>query len=384
MRVISQEKRLFAIGFFFSFCIALAAYVNASYLKTFLTTESVGLVYSATALLTIVVLYFFEYLGGRYGVQKTLVASLVISGVSALLLSQQTTQAVLIVMFILMQVGLVITKFSTDILLETHKNTGEGEGTLRGAYLAITNLSWIIAAFTGGYIASINPQYIYGINSVVYITLAVVTLFVISQTKKDVFLGTSILEKIQFTLSEKNTKKIVISEFVLQVFYTIMVIFSPLYLREVSGFGYTEIGLIFSIMLVPFAVLQYPLGKIADRKYGEKEMMIASYVILALSVITFASIEKHTFLSAAIILFMSRVGACTLEVMNDTYFFTTTKDYKKTLPILKGMAPLALLLFGTIGSTVATLYSYQTLFVGLALFIILVSFINIYNLKDTK
>lgn len=384
MRVISQEKRLFAIGFFFSFCIALAAYVNASYLKTFLSTESVGMVYSATALLTIFILYFFEHIGGKYGVQKTLVASLVISGVSALLLSQQTTQPILIVMFVLMQVGLVITKFSTDILLETHKNSGEGEGTLRGAYLAITNLGWIIAAFTGGYIASINPQYIYGINSVVYITLAVVTLFVISQTKKDVFMGTSILEKIRFTISEKNTKKIVISEFVLQTFYAIMVIFSPLYLREVSGFGYTEIGLIFSIMLVPFAVLQYPLGKIADRKYGEKEMMIVSYIILALSVFTFASIEKHTFFSAAVILFISRIGACTLEVMNDTYFFTTTQDYKKTLPILKGMAPLALLLFGTIGSTIATFYSYQTVFISLSVFIVLVSFINIYNLKDTK
>jgi MFS family permease len=380
----TQERRLFHIGFFFSFCIALAAYVNASYLKNYLSTESVGLVYSATALLTIFVLYFFEYIGGRFGVQKTLVASLILSGLSALFLSQQTHQIILVSVFILMQVGLVITKFSADILLETHKNAGEGEGSLRGAYLAITNFSWIVAAFVGGYIASINPQYIYGINSAVYITLAVVTLFTISQTKKDIFQGTSIFEKIRFTVSEINTKKVVISEFVLQTFYTIMVIFSPLYLREISGFNYTQIGLIFSIMLIPFALLQYPLGKIADRRYGEKEMMLVSYVILALSVFAFAIIEKHTFFSAALILFLSRIGACTLEVMNDTYFFTTTKDYKKTLPILKGMAPLSLLLFGIIGSTIATLFSYQTLFISLSIFIVLVSFINIYKLKDTR
>ncbi len=137
-------------------------------------------------------------------------------------------------------------------------------------------------------------------------------------------------------------------------------------------------------MLVPFALFQYPLGKLADKKYGEKEMMIASYVILAGSVFAFAMIKNHTFLSAAIILFISRIGACTLEVMNDTYFFSTTKDYSKTIPILKGMAPFSLLLFGTIGSTVITFFSYQVLFIGLAVFILVVSLANIYNLKDTR
>jgi MFS family permease len=381
---ISQEKRLFGVGFIYSFCIALAAYVNASYLKLFLNTESVGLVYSATALLTILVLYFFEHLGGKYGVQKTLISSLIIASISALMMFILDIPYLIIISFIIMQVSLVITKFSTDVLLETHKNTNIGEGALRGAYLAITNFSWIIAAFIGGYIASINPKYIYGINSFVYITLSIIVLFIISQTKKDIINKSSIFEKLKIMWEEKNTRHVIVSEFILQTFYTVMIIFSPLYLREILGFSYKEIGIMFSIMLIPFAVLQYPLGKLADEKYGEKEMMAISYVVISLAVYLFITTRQHTFFTITAILFLSRIGACTLEVMNDTYFFTVSKEYKKTLPVLKGMAPFALLLFGTIGSTIITFYSYKILFLGLSVFVVVLGLANIYKMKDTK
>ncbi len=149
-------------------------------------------------------------------------------------------------------------------------------------------------------------------------------------------------------------------------------------------FSFTQIGIIFAIMLIPFVVLQYPLGKIADSKIGEKELIIASYIIIAVSVFLFASIKQHTIYSAAILLLCTRIGACTLEVMNDAFFFSTTHEYKKTIPVFKGMAPVSLLVFGTIGSIVLRFYSYQTLFIGLALFVLFVGLTNIYDLKDTK
>jgi DHA1 family tetracycline resistance protein-like MFS transporter len=381
---ITQERRLFAIGFFFSFCIALAAYLNASYLRLFLSVETVGYVYSATALLTILVLYFFDDLGGRFGVQKTLVVSLIIAGLSALSLATQANHYIIMLSFMIMQISLVITKFSTDILVQTHKNANEGEGTLRGAYLAITNLSWIVAAFLGGFIATLNPQYIYGINSVLYIVLAIVSLFIISQTQKDIFTQTSIFEKIRYTMKEIGTRKIIVSEFILQTFYSVMLIFTPLYLHSELGFSFAQIGVIFSIMLFPFALLQYPLGRIADKKIGEKELLIGSYIMIFVSVFIFAITKNHTVYSVAILLFFTRVGACTLEVMNDTYFFNITQEYKKTIPIFKGMAPLSLLVFGTLGGIILQFSSYKMLFIGLAVYVLLVGLTNIYDLKDTK
>lgn len=381
---ITQENRLFIIGFFFSFCIALAAYLNASYLKQFITVEQVGFVYSITAFLTIVLLYFFEYLGGKYGVQKTLVASLVIAGLASLSLATQVRVPFIVISFIMMQMSLVITKFSTDILVETHKNTGEGEGTLRGAYLAITNMSWIVAAFLGGFIATANPQYIYGINSFIYITIALVSLFVISETQKDFFTQSTLFEKMRYTLKEIGTRKIIVSEFVLQTFYTIMIIFTPLYLHETLDFSLATIGVIFSIMLIPFAVLQYPIGRIADKFLGEKELIILSYLTIFGSVLTFALVKNPSVYFVALILFITRIGACTLEVMNDTYFFSSTKEYTKSIPIFKGMAPFALLVFGTVGAIILQFSSYQTLFTLLAIFVLLVGLTNIYDLKDTK
>lgn len=378
-----QEKILFTISFFFSFCIALAAYVNASFLKLSATTQTVGYIYAATACVTLFVLYLFEKVSHRYSIKKVLIGSLFSAGIHSLLLFTEQGLFIGVYAFIMMQTSLVLAKISTDLLVETHK-TNVSEGTLRGAFLSITNFGWVFAAGLGGLIASVNPKYIYSINGFLYIALAYFSYILIVHIQKDILPASSIKEKIILLKKEVATRKIIISEFLLQLFYATMVVFSPIFLHEVHGFSYTKIGFIFSIMLLPFVLLQYPLGKIADKKYGEKELLIVGFLLITLSLLLFATVKQHSFASAAIILFISRMGAATIEVMNDTYFYTVTKEYKKLINLLKAMAPLAVLLVGACASFFIKYGSYKILFIVLGILLGATSMLNLYRLKDTK
>jgi MFS family permease len=91
------------------------------------------------------------------------------------------------------------------------------------------------------------------------------------------------------------------------------------------NFGWDKIGIIFSIMLIPFVILDFPLGKLSD-KIGEKKMLIAGFLIIILSVLVIPLITDSKLWIWALILFATRIGAATIEVMNESYFFKTINE----------------------------------------------------------
>ena len=109
--------------------------------------------------------------------------------------------------------------------------------------------------------------------------------------------------------------------FLLQFFFTWMVIYTPIYLHQYIGFSWREIGIIFSIMLLPFVILEIPLGRLADTRYGEKEMLAIGFIVMAVSTGLVSFIPVKDMALWIVLLFLTRVGASTVEVMSETYFF---------------------------------------------------------------
>ena len=108
--------------------------------------------------------------------------------------------------------------------------------------------------------------------------------------------------------------------FVLEFFYALMVIYTPIYLRDL-GYSWENIGWIFTAMLIPFVVLQYPMGILADKKTGEKEFLIVALFIMACSTFAIYFIGTGTAAVWAAILFATRIGAALIEILRDSYFF---------------------------------------------------------------
>jgi MFS family permease len=100
-----------------------------------------------------------------------------------------------------------------------------------------------------------------------------------------------------------------------------MTIYTPIYLHTNLGLPWSSIGIIFSIMLLPFVFVQFPAGKLADAILGEKEILSVGFIIMALATTTIFFIDSKSILVWALILLGTRVGAALVEIMCDVYFF---------------------------------------------------------------
>jgi len=137
-----------------------------------------------------------------------------------------------------------------------------------------------------------------------------------------------IKETITSFLQDKNLYNIFSAQFLLQLFYAFMSIYTPLYLQQL-GFTWSEIGVMFSIMLLPFVLIEIPVGTLEDKKYGEKEFLTIGFIVLGISTLCISFITTKSFFIWTSILFITRIGAALVEISTDTYFFKKV-DQQKT------------------------------------------------------
>jgi MFS-type transporter involved in bile tolerance (Atg22 family) len=68
-------------------------------------------------------------------------------------------------------------------------------------------------------------------------------------------------------------------------------------------------------------ILQYPVGVLADKKLGEKEMLIFGILIMGISAGSIFFIETNSVLVWGGMLFITRIGASMVEILRDSYFY---------------------------------------------------------------
>jgi MFS family permease len=123
-----------------------------------------------------------------------------------------------------------------------------------------------------------------------------------------------------------------------------MIIYMPIYLHQYLGFSWEKIGLIFTIMLIPFVLVDYPLGRWSD-KIGEKKILAAGFIIISLFTIIIFFIKTESALVWALVLFATRIGAAIVEVMNESYFFKEIRPSDAGLiSFFRNMIPLGFII----------------------------------------
>ena len=149
-------------------------------------------------------------------------------------------------------------------------------------------------------------------------------------------------------LKNKNLSRAYGLNLLLQLFYSWMIIYTPIYLSAHLGFSWREIGIIFAIMLTPFVIIPFRLGKYAD-KIGERKILMAGFAIASLATLMLFFIREHAVWIWAALLFTTRIGAASVEVMSDSYFFKHIKPeneefvgvYRTASPVAYILGPLA-------------------------------------------
>ena len=309
------------ISFFFALHTAIPAYVDSSYLSLFTDEHFIGEIYMAVAAVTVLCFFLIYRILKRYGDYATAVGLIILDAVTLACIVWGQSFAVIATAFVLNMAILALISFTYDVFLETYTEVAH-TGGVRGWFLTITNSAWILAPLIAGMI--IYGHVYTGVFIAALILLAPVLYLVHKNFRRfpdSAYESPSAWATIREVAAMPDIWKLCVINIVLNTFYCWMIIYTPLYLAQTIGFDWSSIGIILTIMLVPFVLIQLPFGKLADEKYGEKELMGIGFAILGLATIALSFVTSHSLIVWAAALFVTRCGAAMAEVMIETYFF---------------------------------------------------------------
>jgi MFS family permease len=367
----------------FGFIDTFYIYIASSYFATVIASENVGFFYILSYSGSLALAFFLQPLIRTLGRSRTLYLFLLISlSLMALLtyLPAQFFSAVILLLFI---VSSSVIWVVFDILLEGFSNNKES-GRIRGLNLTFLNLGVLLAP-----VFSTNILTLYGYSGVFFVALVLyVALFIFCLFAfRDVHLHNLPKMKFWHTLTLVRRKaslwRAYILFFSLFFFYAVMIIYMPLRLLELH-FSWQEIGSIFTLMLLPFIFIQYPLGYLADKRYGEKEMLLVSLALATLSTVVVALLSSESLVWWMVVLFVSRIGIAGLEVLKDTYFYRQIgADDVDIIAFFRTAMPLASIVATALSSAMLAFMPLSSVF-WLAALVLFLAFISTIFLKDSR
>ncbi len=375
-------KALFIQGAFFSLSTALLSYTLSSYLAQYISDKYVSLIYSISYGISFVLTIYFGKIIKKIGLFKTAISDVVLM-IAMLLLQMMIKQNIFTVFFTIItyQVTASMMYVFLDYYIEKYSVDGS-TGDTKGLQWTVMNATFLLGPLVSGIVLEklgFNFMFILSILAAVPVFVILVRDF--KNVKVTATKSTTI--KLNKIIKNNAVFKISIINFVLNLFYCIMTIYSGIYMNKELGLSWDKIGIILAIILIPFVIFQYPAGKIADKYLGQKELLLTSIIVMGVSTIClFFAKNVITFTLA---LFTTRIGASVMEIMRDVHFFKNvdSKDLDY-ISFFKSMMSFGYIVGPIIASITLSFLEMKFLFLVLGIFVLVVGLTTIWNLKDTK
>lgn len=337
----NDRKIIYLVGFLFSLSVALVSYINSSFISLFVGEKFVGLVYILGSLGSILALTLAPKIFRKMGGYKFLLLIILFDAFSFLALSlvKNAWSVVLVFIFGFSMNTLII--FSLDEILKIFSKNWV-IGKIRGIYLIVSNLAWILAQLLSGTIlGGFSLRTIYFLGFFVMMLFFAISFLSLKNIPDPQYDKINSFKYIKEFFKNKNLFRAYGLSFLLQFFYCWMVVYTPIYLHTYLGFSWKEIGIMFAVMLLPFSIIPFHLGKYAD-KIGERKILISGFAIAALATLSLFFVQLHLVWLWALLLFTTRIGAATIEVMSDAYFFKHIKpENEEFVGVYRSASPVA-------------------------------------------
>lgn len=363
----------------------LIVYVNSSFLSKFYSGDTVSFIYAAGSFLNLILFLFAARIIRRIGAYHFLLTAVILEGVAIAGLIYANTGLTVGIFFTIHQIIIVMTVLGFDIFLEAATNEEGKTGRMRSFYLTISNAALVIAPAIVGLLV-INDNYIpiYTISALLIVPLVLVIIGGLRDVRIDPPEHFEILGSLRGLIKHKNVRWATGGQLILQTFYAWMVIYTPIYLHDYIGFDWAQIGVMFTIMLLPFIILQIPVGKLADDKFGEKEFMIFGFIVIVVSLLLMPIITAPSFVLWTAVLFLSRVGASIVEVTNESYFFKQVagKD-SDWISLFRATRSVGYVIAPILAALCIFFLPYKFMFTVLA-FVVTIGIFFSYSLVDTR
>jgi MFS family permease len=313
---------LYLLGLLLAVSNALPIYIQSNFLGQFASIKTVSLFFVAANFFTVICILFFPNLIKKltnYFLTKIILA---LYFTSLLGLTLATGISLALISIILFTIASNLIWINIDIFIES-LSSNNLTGKIRTTYFTFTNAGYILSPILAAYLIG-KGSYSLAFLISAFLVIPFFLIFIRQGKKlkeKIKYQQRPLMQSIKKMVKNKNLRSIFSIAFLLQLFYSSVVIYIPLYLFQNLGMSWKVLGPIFSIMLIPFILIEIPAGIIADKYWGEKELMFTGFIILIISLFFFYYIKVPTAWIWLIVLFSSRVGAALVESMKETYFF---------------------------------------------------------------
>ncbi|GMU74278.1 MAG: hypothetical protein AMXMBFR44_4750 [Candidatus Campbellbacteria bacterium] len=375
----------YLLTFLLSFHAYLFLYINGSILEEHMSVRSVGLLFSLAALLSIPVLLYLPHALKLFGSIRFTALALLIEGLALFGLTFAPSVALIALSFIAHYVLVRVLFFDTDIILETLSFDAE-TGRLRGIFMAAGNTALLLSPLFVGLLLDDGTEYtrIFFASLFALVPAVLLLLFSFRGFKDSTHTRLQLIPALRSVWRHPALRNIFSANLVLRMFYAAMVVYTGLYLHQSMGMSWEKIGIAFTVMLIPFAVLEYPLGRLADTRFGEKEIMFGGFLMTALATALVTWVTSGSVLVWSLVLLATRIGAAAVEIMTETYFFKhVSKDDVETVSLYRIVEPMGYIVAPLIFSVFLTFIDMRFIFLVLGLFV-LSGLIPTLRLRDTK
>jgi MFS family permease len=301
----------------------LTAFVFSTVIASYVGEKDVGFVVAGASLMMALTMLSAPSIFTAFGTRNVL-SFLGLAEIATLLgFAIAQSPVWVITLFVLQGVFTYALFIGIDLLIEARTPRESATGNARGAMLTVTNIAVIASTYSLSFILAGDEYFrVFVASALVLVPFLALTLTSLPPIS---YVGPPKAALPSTTLAtirkSRTMKAIVGSHFLLQVFFSWMVIYSPILLHDYIHFSWVQIGIMLSIAMIPYVVLEYPLGYIADTWLGEKEILILGFIILSASTLVMSFIDGVSFFAWVAIMVVSRIGAAMVEVMTETHFF---------------------------------------------------------------
>jgi len=361
---------VFLANIFLSFHYFTTVYVNSPYLAASFPFENsttlITILYIIAAFISIILFLFAStFLTALGNYRFTLILSF-FDLLGIFVLSVSNNIALILPLFVVHQAVVPVLLYTLDIFLEHYTKNNEATGSVRGSFLTVTNISLVLSPLllTLLAISQTNFKEVYQL-SLLFLVSFILTITLSLRHFVDLpYHKVSVRGELKRLFSNYNIRNVFLANFLMQLFFSWVVLYIPLYLIQNVGFSFSEFTIMLTIILLPFAVMELPIGILADKKFGEKEMMVLGFFFIGIFLAAVSFIEEKNFFLFTFFLLLTRVGAALVETTTESYFFKKTNEADADLTGLFRMArPLAYVVGPLFGLIVLLLVPLQYSFI---------------------
>jgi len=366
---------------------ASVTYIHSSFLGRFFSPEHISILYTAASVVVVGVLLGTPRLAKIVGVWRLFIITTIVLQLAMFFLGF-SKNALAAAIFFTVQGSLLFTlRYLLDLYVESISRNESRTGNTRGLFITAGS----IGLFLGPLAASViivgsNFEPLYAFSALVLMPVFLVALGALrNMTPRVTHTGNVLMHLHDIVKHRPRIRSVMVVHFMMQIFSAAIVIYAPLYLFSFGNLSWQTIGSVTALALLPYLVLEIPLGFLADRAWGEKEIMIAGLVILGGAMVSLSFIPLSLFFLWSIVFIATRIGAAMVEIGTESYFFKqVTEADVEIISAFRALLPLGGVVAPLIALAVLPFIAFNYLFAVFGAIFFFVGIPFALRIRDTR